>query len=161
MQIKASLKEQDEGFSLIELLVVLSLVAIMSVIGMTSYQGYDKSQDHRGATREVVGFLRNSQVRAVAEATTYQCEFTTSELRIYRDAAVPPTTTPVRTYSLTDLPAYVHSDPGPSFFKLHSIIRELLDTVISSKYFSIALSENKPSYHHGMLNSGKIDDKTT
>jgi type VI secretion system protein ImpJ len=66
-----------------------------------------------------------------------------------------------KTYSLTDLPAYVHGDPGPSFFKLHSIIRELLDTVISSKYFSIALSEIKPSYHHGMLDSGKINDKTT
>lgn len=66
-----------------------------------------------------------------------------------------------KTYSLTDLPAYRHDDPGPSFFKLHSIIRELLDTVISSKYFSIALSEVKPSYHHGMLDSGKINDKTT
>ncbi len=37
----------------------------------------------------------------------------------------------------------------------------MLDTVISSKYFSIALSEPKPSYHHGVLDSGKIDDKTT
>jgi type VI secretion system protein ImpJ len=40
------------------------------------------------------------------------------------------------------------------------MIRELLDTVISSKYFAIALSEVKPSYHHGALDSGKIDDKT-
>jgi type VI secretion system protein ImpJ len=33
--------------------------------------------------------------------------------------------------------------------------------VISSRYFAIALREVKPSYHHGMLDSGKIDDKTT
>ena len=65
-----------------------------------------------------------------------------------------------KTHSLADLPAYQHDDPGPSFAKLHLIIRDLLDTVISSKYFSIALTEIKPSYHHGKLDSGKIDDKT-
>ncbi len=40
------------------------------------------------------------------------------------------------------------------------MIRELLDTVISSKYFAIALTETKPSYHHGKLDSEKIDAKT-
>ena len=65
-----------------------------------------------------------------------------------------------KTHALTDLPPYQHGDPGPAFAKLHGIIRDLLDTVISSRYFSIALSETKPSYYHGMLDSGKIDDKT-
>jgi len=65
-----------------------------------------------------------------------------------------------KNYALSDLPPYVHQDPGPGFARLDSIIRELLDTVISSRYFAIALSEAKPSYHHGMLDSGKIDDKT-
>eukprot|EP01034_Spumella_vulgaris_P031594 gene31594-39029_t len=66
-----------------------------------------------------------------------------------------------KSWTLSDLPPYQHADPGPAFARLHQIIRELLDTVISSKYFAIALNENKPSYHHGMLDSGKIDDKTT
>jgi type VI secretion system protein ImpJ len=65
-----------------------------------------------------------------------------------------------KNHVLADLPAYQHADPGPSFAKLHLIIRELLDTVISSKYFAVALSETKPSYHHGMLDSGKIDERT-
>ncbi|RZJ83014.1 MAG: type VI secretion system baseplate subunit TssK, partial [Massilia sp.] len=52
-------------------------------------------------------------------------------------------------------------DPGPAFATLHAIIRELLDTVISAKYFGIALNEVRPSYHIGMLDSGKIDDDTT
>ena len=65
-----------------------------------------------------------------------------------------------KTYSLSDLPAYLHQDPGPCFAKLDTIIRELLDTVISSRYFAIALNEVKPSYHLGMLDSGKIDEKT-
>jgi len=66
-----------------------------------------------------------------------------------------------KSWSLTDLPPYQHGDPGPAFQKLNLIIRELLDTVISSKYFAIALELIKPSYYLGMLDSGKIDDKTT
>ena len=65
-----------------------------------------------------------------------------------------------KNYALSDLPVYQHQDPGPGFTKLDTIIRELLDTVISSRYFAIALSETKPSYHHGMLDSGKINEKT-
>ncbi len=65
-----------------------------------------------------------------------------------------------KSWSLSDLPAYSHDDPGPAFAQLHQIVRDLLDTVISAKYFAIALNEIKPSYHHGKLDSGKIDDKT-
>jgi len=65
-----------------------------------------------------------------------------------------------KSWTLADLPVYEHADPGPGFAKLHQIVRELLDTVISAKYFAIVLNEARPSYHHGMLDSGKIDDKT-
>lgn len=65
-----------------------------------------------------------------------------------------------KSWTLADLPQYQHHDPGPCFGQLHTIIRELLDTVISSKYFAIALNEVRPSYHIGALDSGKIDDKT-
>jgi type VI secretion system protein ImpJ len=66
-----------------------------------------------------------------------------------------------KSWTLADLPTYQHGDPGASFSRLFQIVRELLDTVISSKYFAIVLSEVRPSYHHGVLDSGKIDDKTT
>ena len=64
-------------------------------------------------------------------------------------------------YSLTHLPHYRHDDMAQCFASLDHIIRDLLDTVISTKYFSIALSEEKPSYHLGKLDSGKIDQRTT
>ncbi|MRW89095.1 type VI secretion system baseplate subunit TssK [Duganella sp. FT80W] len=64
-------------------------------------------------------------------------------------------------YSLIDLPGYQHEDPAPCFTALDHIIRDLLDTVISTKYFAIALTEEKPSYHLGKLDSGKIDQRTT
>jgi len=64
-------------------------------------------------------------------------------------------------YALIDLPSYQHDDPAQCFSALDAIIRDLLDTVISTKYFSIALTEDKPSYHLGKLDSGKIDQRTT
>ena len=66
-----------------------------------------------------------------------------------------------KTHTLADLPIYKHEDPSPSFAKLHDIIKDLLDTVISSRYFAITLSENKPSYHSGRLDSGKINEQTS
>lgn len=65
-----------------------------------------------------------------------------------------------KTYSLADLPTYDHEVPGPAFAELDHIIRDLLDTVISTRYFAIALSETRRSFHVGHLDSGKIDDKT-
>jgi type VI secretion system protein ImpJ len=66
-----------------------------------------------------------------------------------------------RSYRLDDLPAYVHADPGPPFARLDGIIRDLLDTVISSRYFTIALHHDRPSYYHGALDSGRITPQTT
>ena len=66
-----------------------------------------------------------------------------------------------RHHTLASLPGYDHAQPGACFAALDAIIRELLDTVISSKYFSIALLEAKPSYYLGKLDSGKVDQHTT
>jgi len=64
-------------------------------------------------------------------------------------------------HTLASLPAYQHEDLGRCFGQLESIIRDLLDTVISARYFAIALHEEKPSYHLGKLDSGRIDAQTT
>lgn len=61
-----------------------------------------------------------------------------------------------KTYSLGDLPVYSHTAPGPEFIKLDQIIRELLETVISSRYFSVALTEVKPAFHLGRLDLEKL-----
>jgi type VI secretion system protein ImpJ len=65
-----------------------------------------------------------------------------------------------KSHALVDLPVYQHDDPSPGFLKLHAIIKDLLDTVISSRFFAVALAESKPGYFSGRLDSGKIDDKT-
>ncbi|CAN7229226.1 type VI secretion system baseplate subunit TssK [Trinickia sp. LjRoot230] len=63
-------------------------------------------------------------------------------------------------YSLADLPIYRHDEPGPAFALLDTIVRDLLETVISTRHFAITLEEVRPSFHIGRLDSGKIDDKT-
>jgi type VI secretion system protein ImpJ len=66
-----------------------------------------------------------------------------------------------RSYRLEELPAYQHADPAPSFARMDQMIRDLLDTVISSKYFAIALTNERPPYYLGALDSGKITPQTT
>lgn len=64
-------------------------------------------------------------------------------------------------YTLADLPAYRHDEPGPGFARLDEIVRDLLETVISTRHFAITLEEVRPSFRVGRLDSGRIDDKTT
>lgn len=61
-------------------------------------------------------------------------------------------------YALADLPAYHHDDISPSFEKLDTIIRALLDTVISSRYFTIPLEMDgrKTTHHRGTFDTTKI-----
>ena len=59
-------------------------------------------------------------------------------------------------YALVDLPIYAHADPAPGFMKLDRIIRDLLETVISTRYVAVALSETKPSFHAGRLDADKL-----
>lgn len=66
-----------------------------------------------------------------------------------------------KSHTLADLPAYDHATPGPAFAKLEATIRDLLETVISTRYFSIPLSEPKPSFHLGRLQSESINAGTT
>jgi type VI secretion system protein ImpJ len=66
-----------------------------------------------------------------------------------------------KTHDLADLPVYRHADPAPGFAKLDRIIRELIDTVISSHYFLIALAEVKPSFHLGRLDSEKVTNNAS
>jgi type VI secretion system protein ImpJ len=64
-------------------------------------------------------------------------------------------------HSLSDLPVYNHANPGPEFMKLDHMIREMIDTVISSRYVSIALKEVKASFYLGRLDSEKITNNAS
>jgi type VI secretion system protein ImpJ len=66
-----------------------------------------------------------------------------------------------RKYGIADLPRYDHEMPTESFHALAGIIRELLDTVVSSKYVPIPLirkSEESP-YRTAQLDPSIIEAK--
>lgn len=65
-----------------------------------------------------------------------------------------------KTYVLADLPSYQHHSPAEGFAKLDEMIRGLLETVISTRVFSIALHEVQPTFWAGRLDSEKIDADT-
>ncbi|AOA58809.1 type VI secretion system baseplate subunit TssK [Acinetobacter larvae] len=60
-------------------------------------------------------------------------------------------------YDVEHLPPYQHLDLYSSFNALDKILRDLLDTIISNRYISIALKEIRPSYWLGSLESDKIN----
>lgn len=77
-------QSDDEGFTLVELLVVIMLIGIVVGIAVAPWRSYQRRQDHVGATRETVALLRNAQVSAVAENQTYRVDFSAKEAKVYR-----------------------------------------------------------------------------
>jgi type VI secretion system protein ImpJ len=60
------------------------------------------------------------------------------------------------TRTLADLPPYHHEGLTTTFQDLDSLLRELLETVISSRYAVIPLLETRPSFHVGRLDSDRL-----
>lgn len=65
-----------------------------------------------------------------------------------------------RQHSLADLRPYDHAAPGDAFAALEGVVRDLLETVISTRYFALALEELKPSYYQARLDSERITTDT-
>jgi type VI secretion system protein ImpJ len=65
-------------------------------------------------------------------------------------------------YATSDLPAYDHADPGVTFAQLDAVIRDLVDTVISARYFTIPLvaEDNRRTHFRGALDPTKLTQDT-
>jgi type VI secretion system protein ImpJ len=59
-------------------------------------------------------------------------------------------------FTLDNLPRYQHEDPYEAFSLLDEMIRDLLDTIISSRYIIIPLKADRPSFHVGHLDDGRL-----
>ena len=65
-------------------------------------------------------------------------------------------------HAAADLPAYVHADPGVTFAQLDAVIRDLVDTVIAARYFTIPLiaEDNRRTHFRGALDVSKLTQDT-
>lgn len=58
--------------------------------------------------------------------------------------------------TLKDIPSYQHDDLGVVFGRLDTIIRELLETVVSNRFATIPLDNTRPSFYIGRLDSERL-----
>ncbi|MFG6469329.1 type VI secretion system baseplate subunit TssK [Roseateles sp. BYS87W] len=65
-----------------------------------------------------------------------------------------------RQHALAELQPYQHDQPGASFQALEAVLRDLLETVISTRYFALAIEQVKPSFYQARLDSEQISDDT-
>lgn len=63
-----------------------------------------------------------------------------------------------RTHTLADLPRYLHDDLATTLLGLDERIRDLLDTVISTRYMTVPLNNTKPSFHLGHLDDERLQN---
>ncbi|WP_426109816.1 type VI secretion system baseplate subunit TssK [Massilia sp. PWRC2] len=65
-------------------------------------------------------------------------------------------------YKAADLPAYRHDALGDVFSAIDALVRELVDTVISTRYFMIALvaDAQRPAFYRAVLDPAKVTRDT-
>lgn len=64
-------RRDDSGFTLVELMVTMTVAAVMLAIGIFGFANWQKAAQQRGSARELVSVLRNASERAISEGRTY------------------------------------------------------------------------------------------
>ncbi len=73
--MRRTAESRESGFTLLELLVTMTILGVIVAIAVAPYRNFQRTQAHLNSTRRLVGSLRNAQVRAVAENSTYRVSF--------------------------------------------------------------------------------------
>lgn len=68
-------ERRDGGFTLVEMLVSLSIVGVMTGLVVAGWSGYAAATEHTGTRNDVVSALRAANQRALAEAKPYCVTF--------------------------------------------------------------------------------------
>jgi type II secretion system protein H len=90
-----SSQDRDSGFTMIELLVTISLLGIMMAIAVSGYTSWAKASNQSGRARELQSVMRQAQVRAVTEGRAICVSFRVAQndYTVYRGACGSPTAT--------------------------------------------------------------------
>lgn len=67
--------QDDQGFSMLELAVTMVLAGILLALAVGPFTSFRRGQEERGATREIVGLLREVQSKSVSEECVYRVTF--------------------------------------------------------------------------------------
>lgn len=73
---------RDSGFTLIEVLVVMSLMGAMMAIAVSGWDSWARASEHKGAAQEVQSLLRSTQQTAVSGGSAMCVDFDVANNRI-------------------------------------------------------------------------------
>ncbi len=62
-----------KGFTLIELIVVFSIIALLTSVGIASYSSYNQSQSFQTSVAEVVSVINLAKSRSLTQVKPPQC----------------------------------------------------------------------------------------
>ena len=84
----ATARPSDEGYTLIELMVVMAMAAVLLALAVMGVARWAEAEAQAGSARTLQTVLRQAQVRAVTEGVSVCVDFDTAagEYRVYRYA---------------------------------------------------------------------------
>ena len=63
----------EKGFTLLELIVVFSIIAILSTIGLASFVNYSKAQILQGSANDIISTLNTAKSKAASQIKPNTC----------------------------------------------------------------------------------------
>lgn len=93
--------KKNKGFSLVELMVVLAIIAVMSTVASYAWLRYVRNADLKTAARDIVSDFQNCKAKATSESRDYEISFTAGTGGSYTISA--PATTSHAAVSTTKL----------------------------------------------------------
>jgi type IV fimbrial biogenesis protein FimT len=69
---------KDNGFTLVEMMVVIAIMAIVSAIAVPNFYSYAAGMKLRSASRDLYSTLQSTRMKAIREKTRWAVEFPSS-----------------------------------------------------------------------------------
>jgi prepilin-type N-terminal cleavage/methylation domain-containing protein len=96
----------ESGYSMIELLMVVALIAIMAAVSLPNIAGYIRNYRIRGATQQIAGEIQTARNKGITKNTNQGVAFSVLDANTYRYFIIDDTS-PVGLGPLRQLPAGV------------------------------------------------------